>query len=524
MPSDALNLYWGDLHTHLEDFEHGEQILQSARENIDFGAVLCYPFIWLDQNGLRVETVRQRPEYAGWWVRLQDLARAHHEAGRFVTFLGYEWHGNRTRYGDHNVIYYGEDNPLDDAWDLPELYQRLRARRALAIPHHTAYQLGQRGKDWDIWHEALSPVMEIYSQHGSSEGCGTPLPLEHNPNMGPRTSGGSFQDALRRGYRIGVIASNDGPGLPGRWGLGRTAVWARECTREAIWDALNARRCYAVTGDRIVLEMSVQGKPMGSQLTGRGTVDVEVSVVGSQALDRIELVNTGVVADTYCHAGSWERNLPETGRLKVFVQAGWGPKRQKGYLPQALSWHGRLDVLGGRLIGVERCFSTIGQRVSRQGPQGCAWDLLTSTDVPGMDHRALRGQGLWQGLILEVEGAPDARIRLLADEALGAEGSAEYTLRELLGEAHLLAFTEESRRRTPEAFGLSPQDIANPDTYYHNARKLKVHRAIPEAGYRVQHTFHRVPLRPGRNALYVRVSQTNGQLAWSSPIWVDAAS
>jgi len=69
--------------------------------------------------------------------------------GTFVTFVGYEWHGNRTYYGDHNVFYFDEDNPLDDTDDLPVLFENLKRRRGIAIPHHTAYQVHQRGKDWD---------------------------------------------------------------------------------------------------------------------------------------------------------------------------------------------------------------------------------------------------------------------------------------------------------------------------------------------------------------------------------------
>jgi len=189
------NLYWGDFHTHFEDLDRGDEILRDAQENIDFCTVLCYPFIWERKNGLRVESVGQRPEFLRWWERLRELARAHHDPGRFVTFLGYEWHGNRRRYGDHNVIYFDEDNPLDDTWKLEDLYENLRGRRAIAIPHHTGYCRGWRGKDWDIFDGELSPVMEIFSAHGSSEGCNTPRTMEQNSSMGPRTSGGTFQDA-----------------------------------------------------------------------------------------------------------------------------------------------------------------------------------------------------------------------------------------------------------------------------------------------------------------------------------------
>jgi len=63
-----------------------------------------------------------------------------------VTFPAFEWHGDRTRWGDHNVLYFEEGEPLDDEWELPDLYENLRGRRALALPHHTGYAVGNRGE------------------------------------------------------------------------------------------------------------------------------------------------------------------------------------------------------------------------------------------------------------------------------------------------------------------------------------------------------------------------------------------
>jgi len=544
-------LLWGDFHTHLDDLDNGDAILRDARENIDFAAVLCYPFVWDTKNGLRVESVRNRPEFLTWWERLRALARAHHDPGHFVTFLGYEWNGNRTHYGDHNVIYFDEDNPLDDAWSLEDLYANLRKTKAIAIPHHTGYLPNRRGKDWDVFDESLSPVMEIFSIHGSSEGCNTPLGMTSNTSMGPRTSGGTLHDALARGDRIGVIGSNDYVGLQGRWGIGRAALWATDCTRGAIWDAILARRTYAVTGDRIELDFQINGQPMGSVLQAAGTVDAEVRVVGSCAIDRIELLRNGRVIDTYCHSGRWEppispsKGLPLASsspplplgegrgegtslplplgegrgegvkgrptRFKIFLEAGWGPCSTYGFKPTNNHWNCRLDLEGGRLVGVERCFSLFGQRVTSQDERHCAWQLVTA-------GRTVRNPfGMTQGIIVEIEGTPETRLHLRVDDM-----PIDLAIGELLRGGRLIPFFDESVQRVRESFGLDEAAVGNPDIYYHNARKVKIHQAIPEAAYRVSHTFRDLKLAAGRNAFYVRVSQLNGQVAWSSPIWVDA--
>lgn len=503
-------LYWGDFHTHLDDIDNGAAILREAAENIDFCAVLCYPFLRENRNGLWVESLGQQPEFLERWKNLQELSRSHNRPGSFVTFLGYEWHGNRTRYGDHNVIYFDENNPLDPAWALEELYRNMRGRKAIVIPHHTAYSSGWRGKDWNTFDEKLSPVMEIFSTHGSSEGCNTPYPMKRNSSMGPRTAGGSYRDALAGGLRLGVIGSNDLVGLPGRWGLGRAAVWACECTREAIWEAILSRRTYATTGDRIQVEFRINNAPMGSTVQGGQSVAAEANVVGSDAIDRIELLQNGYVVDTYCRSGNWERLAERAKRFKLFIEAGWGPAAQYGFKPKDWKWLFRLDIEAGTLIGMEKCFSLLGQKVLSQDDRHLEWQLLTAGRTTSTPF------GMCQGIILELEGSPETLLRLQAE---GIE--LKSSLKELLRASCLIPLLDESKHRIDEIFGLADKDLKNRDPYYLNARKIKLHKAIPEQGYRVQHVFRNLKLEKGRNYFYTRVSQLNGQMAWSSPIWVD---
>ena len=508
---DGYQLYWGDFHTHFLDLENGDAILRDARENIDFCGVLLYPFEWDRHNGFRVESVQQRPRFLQQWERIQELNRTHYDPGNFTTFLSYEWHGNRTRYGDHNVIYFDEDRPLDDSWELADLYANLRQCRAWALPHHTGYAPGNRSKDWHVFDEGLSPVMEVFSTHGSSEGFDAPYPMEHNGSMGPRATGGTFQDALARGYRIGAIGSNDGGGLQGRWGLGRAAVWASECTREGIWDAVEARRTYAVTGDRIELECSIEGAPMGAVVEAGGEVDVEVAATGSQAIDRVELLHNGYVVDTYCHSGRWERAAGEGRDFKLFIEAGWGPAAHYGFgTGEDHHWDGRLELEGGRLVGIERRFSKLGQKVVEQDERHCAWHLVSGFRKENFTR------DMKQGIVVEIKGSSETKLRL------DMEGmQVETRIGDLLTAGRVIALLEESKERIKERFGLDETVVHNPDAYYHNARKIKLHRAIPQSGYGISHRFGRVKLAEGRNYFYVRLSQLNGQMAWSSPIWVE---
>ena len=103
---------------------------------------------------------------------------------------------------------------------------------------------------------------------------------------------------LRRGHRFGFTASSDSHGLlwhhgearkrdPYRTGL--TAVQARAVTREAVMEALIARRCYATSGAKIVLDVTADGEPMGSELPA-SSASFEVHVVGTGPIAAIELV------------------------------------------------------------------------------------------------------------------------------------------------------------------------------------------------------------------------------------------
>jgi hypothetical protein len=146
-------------------------------------------------------------------------------------------------------------------------------------------------------------LVEIYSQLGVFERPGTHRAATRE------TAGASVTDLLARGFRPGFTASSDTrlttPGNPRavlhgdhRYPGGLTAVLAKELTREAVLDALRARRCYATTGPRVLLEFTVDGAPMGSVLrVARGHVaEVYGSLGSSGKWTRVEIVGpTGAI-------------------------------------------------------------------------------------------------------------------------------------------------------------------------------------------------------------------------------------
>jgi hypothetical protein len=94
--------------------------------------------------------------------------------------------------------------------------------------------------------------------------------------------------ALDEGHRLGIIASPDHRG-----GLGLAGVWAITLTREAIFEALHARRTFGTTGARLDLWMTVNGAPQGSEITAAGTVHVEATVHGTVSGLELALISNG---------------------------------------------------------------------------------------------------------------------------------------------------------------------------------------------------------------------------------------
>jgi len=504
----GYELLWGDFHKHMRP-EAIDRKLADARQHLDVYPVLCYPFEWRRKGrnrGLREETVGNRPAFLERWERLQAAAAEHNDPGEFVTFPAYEWNGNRTRWGDHNVIYFESGEPLDDAAGLDALYDHLRERRAFALPHHTGYRVGDRGKDWSTLDETLSPVVEVYSGHGSSEGENTPVGMANNPSMGPRVDGGTYLDALDRGHRVGVIASNDAAGLPGTWGKGIAGVWAEACTREAVWEALAERRTYGVTGDRIDLRYALDGSPMGSVVESTGDLTARVEARCPRPLDRVELVGDGRVVETYAHGGTWAPS-DGTGVHSVLVEFGWGPKEDYGdWSDRRLRWTGTVAVEAGRLRDVQPRFEGWGQRYAVDG-DACRFDLTTERDS--------HAYATTQGLICTFDADADADLRVSVD---GREDLL-VPVADAVERSHLRAFTDASMARIESEFGLSRAEIDNRDAIYHNAGKLKLHRAYP--GRACEATIGFGPLSAAREYYYVRVSQVDGQFAWSSPVWIE---
>ncbi len=88
-----------------------------------------------------------------------------------------------------------------------------------------------------------------------------------------------FQDALKRGYHVGIGLDHDTHNsVYGRQTMGRLVVLAPSLTRENILDALRRMRFYSSDDWNVKVDFNIGSYPMGSVFTHTGTPTISVTV------------------------------------------------------------------------------------------------------------------------------------------------------------------------------------------------------------------------------------------------------
>ena len=427
----------------------------------------------------------------------------------FPMFMGYEWQG-AGKDGDHNVFFKDNLQKMEYPLRYEELVKAYLGKDVIGIPHHLAYQLEHRGKNWDTHQDTFSPFVEIYSSHGSSENDTGCIEMNRHVHMGPRTGMTSVERGWEKGHKYGVIAAGDNHSCPGVYGFGYTAVLAEDATKEAIWDAFVNRRVYGVSKDRIELDYTVDGEVMGAEIKGKKDSVLKLNIKAANAIDRIEIIKDNRVIEMVPHTSTWEnQDLTGTIRFKFQLELGWGPDRRIFPDIESRKWTGMLKT-PGKLLSIEKCWSTFGQNLKNVTDNSCEFEMTTyKTTATGkwMGPSAITTEGF----IFEIEDDIDSYVTLVID-------GKEYTIsvRELMYSSRLFPLLDEVSELLKERFNFT--EFYRSDSWWHNSYKIKVHQAVPEAAYTRQLT--RVVDTTDCHSLRVRVWQKNGGVAWSSPVFV----
>jgi len=320
---ENLNLYWGDLHCHVR--EERRNRISSGKLGADGPWTLDEIYSYgrevsqLDFVAITDHDIKLSPEE---WSDTMDAAERNSCPSEFIAFLGYEWShvlGEPScQYGHRNVIYRRKEGPLlscgDECYNTaPKLWRGLKDQLGIddviVIPHHPARAASWICWNHDYWDNELERLVELYSLWGSSEKPGQPYEIrylaEHSPTGQGEAEGHFVQDALARRYRFGLVAGSEShngrPGNPiyhGQYRCGGDVcyhggiqgTYSKGLTRDELFDAFRARRCYGTTGVKIELMFSLNGAPMGSETSASENREIQVKVVGTDAIAQVDVV------------------------------------------------------------------------------------------------------------------------------------------------------------------------------------------------------------------------------------------
>ena len=480
----AHALYWGDPHGgQVVDPQKIEAFFRHARDAAGI------QFTGFQRN----DEVMTREAYA----LQQQVEQAFYEPGRFVPLPGFEWSGELAVGGHHNVFFRRFGQPMrrsshrgnldrsdadTDLRHVRDLYQAYRQADVVIMPH-----VGGVHADLSQHDPMLEPVVEVTSTHGSFEWF--------------------LRETLERHYTVGFVGGSDSyTGRPGddrpghqlrRYAKsGLAGVYAAELTLAGVLEAIKARRCYATTGARIIVRVSSDGHPMGAECRTGTSPRIDVAVCAMAPLERVEVYRgLGLV---YQHALDLR---PSRSRVRVLCE---GASRKSSY--SGVVWDGWVRARRGTLAGVGTIrFDSPRSHVSSASGGEIRWHAWSC--------------GYPNGVTFDLEGGADARIELLVSSALitGARfgGHGE-------GSPQRMSFAPADRVRIETALG----DLAKGPRAIDLGilgRKVTVGLA-PESGpEQVEFSFRDPSPLPGINPYWVKVVQSDMEMAWTSPVFVDYA-
>jgi hypothetical protein len=481
-----LRQFWGDLHGQSE-------------ETIGTNSVEDY-FAYARDRAFVDIVGHQGNDFQitdGFWERLNEVTRRYEEPGRFVAVPGYEWSGNTGMGGDRNVFFAGEGRSIrrsssilvgdgtvreSDRHTAAALFEALRGEDAVVIAH-----VGGRYADLHVAHDGrLERSVEVHSTWGTFEWV--------------------LHDAFDIGARVGIVChSDDHKGRPGatrpgasHFGAigGLTCYLMPELTRKALFDALRRRRHYGTTGMRLFLRVSgrferpvtlfeddpalgpaatrtVTQVGMGDIVhAGREAMRLEVEAIGAAPLERIDVFHGKELVETVRPAGG----AAPGRRIRVMWQGA--EYRGRG---REVDWRGKLALENGRFLSAEPVnFLNPENPLDEVEPgRRLAWRSVTTGNMAGIDLWLEDGQS--ETIVVETN-----------------FGGGRFAAAEIGREDRVIPMGGLGRQvalyRLPETL---------PD------RLSLAHEAAFEG--------------PRDLPVYVRVTQADGNQAWSSPIYLIGA-
>jgi len=468
--ADSTQRYWGDLHAQTkstvgtgdedEYFTFGRDIAR-----LDFASHQGNDFQITDD----------------YWQHLNDISAKYHEDGKFVVFPGYEWSANSPAGGDHNVFYRNEDQPIlrSSHWLVPEIpetdltpahpadvfYDKMKQAVPLDDVIVAAHVGGRYANLRQYFDQELVSLVELVSCWGMFEWM--------------------LWDALDRDYIVGVMCNSDGHhGRLGAEGAGMadfgiknglTCVLADELTRNSIFDALKQRHCYGTTGTRILLDFGANDAEMGNVVQGvTDAVNIHTHVIGTDNLESLQLYQgTQLIHE--------ERpNTIKSPTESNHIRISWQGSRERGRQRRVV-WDGAIRFDDTAVEKIELfAFDSVQEGIITQSTNEITFRSRTTGDRDGFD--------IW---------LTNATV-----------GTIEFQSEAGTNTIDLSTLTNENPRQIVDYGGVDMQLIVERYGYFETTRELNLEQTL-------------TPPANQLTAYFVKATQVDGHMAWSSPIYFD---
>jgi hypothetical protein len=286
--SNALNIYWGDIHGHGEMSDgvgNFENMYQKAEEvGLDFAAGGDHACYFTDNQ----------------WEWMQDVVNSFYKPGIFCTLIGYEWagaQGHRNIYTSKNRIklfrgMYGPErnfNVVNEEFKGSEDY--------VAGPHTKSAGIHLKFGTTSFWKDRdpeLIRYYEIYSISGNYDEYAN-IALNEGAIMG-FTSGGDYHGGLcffspevlgRQGKISPPTSKSD------TYKSGITGCFAEKLDRKSIIKGIRNRKTYATTGAKMIIDFKISGIMMGDIGKGISKPLLKANIHGCDTIVKINVIRNG---------------------------------------------------------------------------------------------------------------------------------------------------------------------------------------------------------------------------------------
>lgn len=481
--------FWGDMHG-----QSGETIgTNTAWRYFEFARDKAFLDVCSHQgNDIQISDA--------FWAELNDVTAEFDAPGRFLAIPGYEWSGNSSVGGDRNVWFRSEGevirrahralvedttHPETDCYTAQALFDELVASGVdVAVGAHC----GGRYADINVAHDGrVENSVEIHSAWGTFEWI--------------------LQDAFDNGYRVGIVGHSDGhKGRPGASYPGQSFFTSKggytcylmpELTRDALFEAMRRRHHYGTTGTRLYMDVQAefdaaarvyhrdpavfgavdfeekQLADMGDIVQpapGTGQATLRVDVTGSAPIERVDILDAGEVIETL------RPNAPDAASRRLRVIWRGAKYRGRG---RNMPWHGTVSVTGNDVASVTPVnFWGPEIQPSLLSPNSVQFEGLTAGNLQGLD------------LMLNQAGTGTLTFST-------AQTQFDLDLANLTG----------TKEHVQHVDGLDADVRISPLHENRNSHSVKEEVVLPLDAKR-------------ERRIYVRVTQTDGHQAWSSPIYL----